>query len=138
MVEFLKTITLLMLVFNFYFFLYKISYYFLFLKTKNKKQNVYPNGHQLFFISNSIPKFPKLQRTVKSILYLISRKKHKRKLQFYSLLYLVQNKILNDVEQNGRTFNDVERSDQAIKYFFLYNFVNWVRAYIEDHTCAYD
>ena len=36
MVEFLKTITLLMLVFKFFFILYKIYYHFLFLKTKNK------------------------------------------------------------------------------------------------------
>ena len=39
-------------------------------------------------------------------------------------------------EKNERAFNDVERSDQAIKFSFLYNFVNWARAYIEDHTLS--
>ena len=39
-------------------------------------------------------------------------------------------------ERNGRTFNDAKRVDQAIKYSFLYYFVNWVRVYIEDHTLS--
>ena len=30
-------------------------------------------------------------------------------------------------ERNGRTFNDVEQSDQAIKSAFLYTFGNWAR-----------
>ena len=37
-------------------------------------------------------------------------------------------------EWNGRAFNDVEWSNQAIKSLFLYTFVNWVRVYIEDQT----
>ena len=37
-------------------------------------------------------------------------------------------------ERNGRAFNDVEQSNQDIKYSFLYNFMNWVRVYIEDYT----
>ena len=39
-------------------------------------------------------------------------------------------------ERNGRAFNNVERADQAIKYSFLYTFVNWARVYIEDHTVS--
>ena len=39
-------------------------------------------------------------------------------------------------ERNGRAFNDVERADQAIKYSFLYNFVNWARVSIEDHILS--
>ena len=37
-------------------------------------------------------------------------------------------------ERNGRAFNDVEQSNQDIKYSFLYNFMNWARVYIEDYT----
>ncbi|RVW94100.1 hypothetical protein CK203_038221 [Vitis vinifera] len=32
--------------------------------------------------------------------------------------------------------NNVERANQAIKYSFLYNFVNWARVYIEDLTLS--
>ena len=39
-------------------------------------------------------------------------------------------------ERNGRAFNDVERADQAIKYSFLYNFVNLARVSIEDHILS--
>ena len=39
-------------------------------------------------------------------------------------------------ERNGRAFNGVEQVDQTIKFSFLYNFVNWARVYIEDHTLS--
>ena len=39
-------------------------------------------------------------------------------------------------ERNGRAFSDIELSNQAIKSLFLYNFVNWVSAYIEDHALS--
>ena len=41
------------------------------------------------------------------------------------------------MERNGRTFNDVERSNQIIKYILLYTFVNWIRVYIKDHTLSF-
>ena len=37
---------------------------------------------------------------------------------------------------NERAFNDVKQSDQAIKSFFLYTFVNWARVCIKDHTLS--
>ena len=37
-------------------------------------------------------------------------------------------------ERNGKAYNDVERTDQAIKYSFVYYFLNWAMVYIEDHT----
>ena len=39
-------------------------------------------------------------------------------------------------ERNERAFNDVEWADQTIKCSFLYNFANWARVYIEDHTLS--
>ena len=39
-------------------------------------------------------------------------------------------------EMNGKAFNDVERSDQAVKSFFLCSFVSWVRVYIEGHSLS--
>ena len=39
-------------------------------------------------------------------------------------------------ERNERVFNDIKRSNQAIKSFFMYTFVNLVRVYIEDHTLS--
>ena len=39
-------------------------------------------------------------------------------------------------ERKGRAFNGVEQVDQTIKFSFLYNFVNWARVYIEDHTLS--
>ena len=39
-------------------------------------------------------------------------------------------------ERDERVFNDVERSNQAIKYSFLYTFVIWVRVYLKDHTLS--
>ena len=47
-------------------------------------------------------------------------------------------------ERNERVFNDIKRSDQALKHSFLYTFVNWGRGYLEDlslsffvHDCFY-
>ena len=37
-------------------------------------------------------------------------------------------------ERNGKAYNNVERTDQAIKYSFVYYFLNWAMVYIEDHT----
>ena len=39
-------------------------------------------------------------------------------------------------QRNRRAFNDIERSNQSIKYIFIYIFVNWVRMYIEDHIVS--
>ena len=39
-------------------------------------------------------------------------------------------------ERNERAFNDIEQSDQPLKHFFLYTFVNWVRVFMEDHTLS--
>ena len=39
-------------------------------------------------------------------------------------------------ERNERVFNDTERSDQALKPFFLYTFVNGGRVYLEDHSLS--
>ena len=39
-------------------------------------------------------------------------------------------------ETNERVFNDMERSDQAVKHFFFCTFVNWVRVYLEDDTLS--
>ncbi|RVW42122.1 hypothetical protein CK203_085788 [Vitis vinifera] len=39
-------------------------------------------------------------------------------------------------ERNRRTFDDMERNNQDIKFIFLYTFVNWVRVYIEEHTLS--
>ena len=37
---------------------------------------------------------------------------------------------------NERAFNDIERSNQALKHSFLYTLVNWARVFIEDHTLS--
>ena len=37
-------------------------------------------------------------------------------------------------ERNDRPFNDIEWSNQAIKFLFMYIVVNWARVHIEDHT----
>lgn len=37
-------------------------------------------------------------------------------------------------KERNRAFNDVKQSDQAIKFVFIYTFVNWAKVYIEDHT----
>ena len=39
-------------------------------------------------------------------------------------------------ERNERAFNDIERSNQALKHSFLYTLVNWVRVFIDDHTLS--
>ena len=39
-------------------------------------------------------------------------------------------------ERNRRTFDDIERNDQDIKFIFLYTSVNWVRVYIEERTLS--
>ena len=39
-------------------------------------------------------------------------------------------------ERNERAFNDIERSNQALKHSFLYTLVNWVRVFINDHTLS--
>ena len=39
-------------------------------------------------------------------------------------------------ERNERAFNDIERSNQALKHSFLYTLVNWARVFIEDHTLS--
>ena len=39
-------------------------------------------------------------------------------------------------ERNERVFNNIERSNQALKHYFLYTFVNWGRVYLEDHSLS--
>ena len=39
-------------------------------------------------------------------------------------------------ERNEKVFNDIERSNQALKLSFLYTFVNWGRVYLEDHSLS--
>lgn len=60
---------------------------------------------------------------------------------FHKLQSLVVRREVEDIlwwreSNNRRAFNDVERSDQAIKSIFMYTFVNWCRVYIEDHTLS--
>lgn len=59
---------------------------------------------------------------------------------FHKLQSLVVRREVEDIlcwreSNNRRAFNDVERSDQAIKSIFMYTFVNWGR-YIEDHSLS--
>ena len=39
-------------------------------------------------------------------------------------------------ERNERVFNNIERSNQALKHYFLYTFVNWGKVYLEDHSLS--
>ena len=39
-------------------------------------------------------------------------------------------------ERNRKSFNDVEQLDQAIKFYFISRFLDWVRVYIEDHLVS--
>ena len=39
-------------------------------------------------------------------------------------------------ERNERVFNDTKQSDQTLKLYFLYTFVNWGRVYLEDHSLS--
>ena len=60
---------------------------------------------------------------------------------FHKLQSLVVRREVEDIlcwreSNNRRAFNDVERSDQAIKSIFMYTFVNWGGVYIEDHTLS--
>ena len=41
-------------------------------------------------------------------------------------------------ERNERIFNDTERSDQALKLFFLYTFVNWGSVYFRGSFFIHD
>lgn len=59
---------------------------------------------------------------------------------FHKLQSLVVRREVEDIlcwreSNNRRAFNDVERSNQAIKSIFMYTFVNWGR-YIEDHSLS--
>ena len=60
---------------------------------------------------------------------------------FHKLQSLVVRREVEDIlcwreSNNRRAFNDVERSDQAIKSIFMFTFVNWGRVYIEDHSLS--